>query len=342
MPTAAAVTAAPRVAVGTSSSHESLDDLPPRIYAAAELLRLDVEAVRLISQLSTSGIPAVLLKGPAIAHWLYEDTSERSYGDIDLLVSPDHVEEAGQVLASGGYSRRVDEPGVDLADDRATYAFSWRSADFLVEIHQTLVGIKAPPADAWAQLSQSPSEISLAGGRVQALNEPARALHLALHAAQHGSEVEKSLDDLRRGLDRLDIETWRGAQELAARLDAQEAFTSGLDLLEQGRTTLLTLGMQHTPSLDVALHAKGARPSARALEWFRRIPRGRRVGWVARKIVPPAGFMRVWHPLARRGSFGLVAAYLWRPFWLAKELVLGIIERRRVRATLEEERERRS
>jgi hypothetical protein len=34
--------------------------------------------------------------------------------------------------------------------------------------------------------------------------------------------------------------------------------------------------------------------------------------------------MRVWQPLARRGWWGLVVAYLWRPLWLAAKLPRGL------------------
>ena len=45
---------------------------------------------------------------------------------------------------------------------------------------------------------------------------------------------------------------------------------------------------------------------------------------VLSELAAPADFMRLWHPLARRGPVGLAAAYLYRPFWLAVKLPVGV------------------
>ena len=278
----------------------------------------------------------ILLKGPAIAQWLYS-AGVRPYGDIDLLLPSTELENAGQLLKSRGYERRIDLPVEDRIDvDRPSYAFSWRHREgFLVELHRTLVGIRVPPREAWPILSRNPDRLVVGGASLSVLRLPARAMHLALHAAQHGPDVEKPLEDLRRGLTKEGIEVWREAHQIAIGLDAEEAFTSGLAVTPEGEEMLGQLGLSRAPSLDVELHATHARSSARSLEWFRRLPSGDKAKWVARKIVPTPQFMRLWHPLARRNAAGLVLAYLWRPVWLAKELALGLRDRRRVRLQIE-------
>ena len=275
---------------------------------------------------------AIVLKGPAIAQWLYE-TAEREYGDVDLLVDPGRLRDVARILRSEGYRRRVDlEPEPVSRVDRATYAFSWHRPDgVLVEVHQTLVGVNAHPRVAWDVLSRTRVELDLAGRRVSILGTAARAMHLALHAAQHGSTVEKPLEDLRRGLAKERLDVWHNAYELAVELEAVEAFTNGLALVREGEEMLGRLGVVNEPSLDVALHSAHSRSSARAIEWFRRLPPRDRFLWLAHKIVPTPRFMRLWHPLARWNWAGLVLAYLWRPIWVAKELVLGLVDRERVR-----------
>ena len=240
------------------------------------------------------------------------------------------------MLKEHGYERRVDGvvPPSDVLD-RPTYAFSWRHPDgFLVEIHQTLVGVRVPPATAWSILSRDLHHITVAKEAIPAFSVPARTLHLALHAAQHGLGVAKSLEDLRRGLAKEDIEVWRSAHRLAFELDAEDAFTNGLALIPAGKAALKELAPDAEPSLDVELHAAHARSSARSLEWFRYLSSGDRLRWLARKVAPSPAFMRLWHPLARVGRGGMALAYLWRPFWLLKELGLGLKERRRVQREL--------
>lgn len=84
-----------------------------RGYAVADGARLKAfrrltleRALADISQLLTSrGARPLLLKGSAFARWLYEDPSERPYGDIDLLVAPDRFETAARGLSDLGYEQ---------------------------------------------------------------------------------------------------------------------------------------------------------------------------------------------------------------------------------------------
>jgi hypothetical protein len=46
-----------------------------------------------------------------------------------------------------------------------------------------------------------------------------------------------------------------------------------------------------------------------------------RARYVASRAFPSPAAMRAWSPLARRGRFGLAAAYVWRVPWLATRLV---------------------
>ena len=55
---------------------------------------------------ATEPVPALLLKGPAFARWLYDDSRERSYRDIDLLVAPERIAAAGAALSELGFERR--------------------------------------------------------------------------------------------------------------------------------------------------------------------------------------------------------------------------------------------
>lgn len=293
------------------------------IREAVGRLLLDSETARLVAVLDERGIPAILLKGPAISQWLYAP-GDRAYVDIDLLIPPALVERAGETLRTIGYSRRIDVAATDLSHDRATYAFGWRHPrGILVEIHQTLVGVSARPEHAWYLLSQSPTTVSVAGRDVPALGIPARLLHLALHAAQNGRGGRKSLEDLRRGIELVEVTRWMEASRLAEELAATAAFSTGLYLLPEGERLAKQLGIAPSKSVAVELHAAGSRSSARSLEWFRHLSRRQKAAWLWGKLFPPPTFMRLWNPLARRSQLGLVIAYLWRPFWILKEAVLG-------------------
>lgn len=190
---------------------------------------VDAATAQAVSALAAADIPVVLLKGPAIALWLYTAEDPRWNGDCDLLLRGFDLDPAGVVLARLGYERRPnppDDPG--LLHDVHSIVWTRAHDDAAVELHWTLVGLEAEPKEVWAALSENTESIVVAGAQMRCLSEPARALHLALHLAQHGRESHKPSEDLRRGIDRLDMAVWRAARELSAALGGDSAFAAGL------------------------------------------------------------------------------------------------------------------
>ncbi len=63
--------------------------------------------------LGARGIPLLPLKGVLAQCWLYDDPAERILTDVDVLVRPEHFEEAVTGLCEGGFSspRRVSMQG---------------------------------------------------------------------------------------------------------------------------------------------------------------------------------------------------------------------------------------
>jgi hypothetical protein len=294
-------------------------------------LQLDAVTAEVVTALRATGIESVLLRGPAIARWLYEDANARSYVDVDLLVPPGDIEHAEQVLGGLGFSDYTVE-GV-LAHDRPTYAHTWLRRDgAAVDLHYALLGVRLEPARIWDVLAAETEMIAVLGTEVRVASPPGRALVVALHAAHHGVGVGQPLDDLARALELLPAGLWEKASSLAARLDAQVAFATGLRLLEPGREVAHTLGLPPTSSTETTLRASTPPPMALGFEWLA-TTRGLRgkAGLVARKIVPAPRFMRAWSPLARRSSAGLAAAYGWRLLWLARHAGPGFLAWRRAR-----------
>ena len=69
-------------------------------------LELTAELVRLIKLFEQDGIAVMALKGPALALQVYGDLGLRHAGDLDLLVHPDYVKLADQLLHQCGYERQ--------------------------------------------------------------------------------------------------------------------------------------------------------------------------------------------------------------------------------------------
>jgi hypothetical protein len=174
--------------------------------------------------------------------------------------------------------------------------------------------------------------MEIGGAVVEVLSEPARALHVALHAALPGQNTEKTLLDLSRALERLPRATWEAAAELAGRLGAEGAFETGLRLVPPGADLAATLGLAPDGSVEAVLLARSAPYSAWTVNRLSQA-RGLRAKLriIVPRLFPKPDFMRVWYPVARRGRAGLALAYLKRFAWLfvAAPRAVGVWRRAR-------------
>jgi len=282
------------------------------LLAAGATLAGDALAAEVHTALASVGIRAILLKGSSIISWLYGEGSERYSEDVDLLVSPDRLEEAGGVLRRLGFTA-FEPPRAD----RHAQAWLREPARLSVDLHWTLAGLGVSPREAWKALSQETEWLSVGQGRVETLSPKARALHLALHASQQGIEAEKSLADLARALERLSFELWEGAAALAERLGATPAFAAGLRLDPKGQVVADRLGLPRWKSSELILREQTAPDMTLALNRALETPGVRaKAGYLLRRAFPPPEEMRARDLLAKRGAVGLAAAYARRAWWL--------------------------
>jgi hypothetical protein len=285
---------------------------------AARTLVLDAAAGELASDLQRAELRSILLKGPTLARWLYDDDALRSYVDVDLLVPHDEVDAASKVLSASGFTLSLEE--VSLPHGRRPHAETWvRASDgIMVDLHSTLPGLGVAPDAVWTVLAGDTGRMVVGGSEVEVLREPARALLVALHAAHHGVKDAQALDDLSRALDKVPEPTWREAAALAEQLDAVPALAAGLRLSPEGSRLAADLGLPVEASVETILRASSAPELALSLDWLMRAPGLRaRARLIARKFAPPPCVMRARSRLARRGRVGFAAAYLVHPFGLA-------------------------
>jgi hypothetical protein len=289
-----------------------------RLLSAARTLALDVVAGELARSFERAGIRCILLKGPAMARWLYDDESYRAYVDIDFLVPRTDLGAATKLLSQAGFELSLLESA--LPHGRRPHAGTWiRPGDGAnVDLHDTLPGIGVSPGEVWGALEQDTERLVVGRAELDVLAEPARALLVVLHAAHHGVKDEQALTDLSHALVRLSESTWREASALASRLDAVPAFVSGLNLAPDGSLLAAALELPDASTVETRLRASSAPELALSFDWLVRAPSFRvRTRLVWRRLAPPAGVMKARSSLARRGSVGLVAAYVLNPVRLA-------------------------
>lgn len=295
------------------------------LWWAQHGIRIDRVSIEVHDALAAAGIPSILLKGPAIATWLYGEDDLRTYGDSDFLVRYGDWDRAGEVLAALGFAPQwsaMAHPNLGYYD---SFAFKRGPLD-TVDLHATLSGLRADFDSVWRVLAAAPDTQRVLYADLPVLALPARTMHLALHAAQHYGHEGYPMLDLERGLRLLPTELWRQAMDVAASLDGMEAFGSGLRLLPAGRGMAQRIGTPEGVSIQTQLRERSV-PLAQGLYNFART-RGLQAKLVLLRaeLFPRPSFMRWWSPLARRGRRGLIAAYAWRPLWLLARLPAAVRE----------------
>lgn len=312
---------------------EGREPLSQQMVTAARCLQIDAAAAECISALNAGGIRTILLKGPVTAHWLYSDGTPRLYDDVDLLVAGSRWEDARALLVRLGYrdlfegmtaNELAPEHARRLGGNRRGRRPAEIPSDVYLDLHWSFSGIGAPDRDFWSAMVTRTERLALSGVEVEVPGEPARALLLALHVADHGHNFRRPLRDLERALDQVDDRVWREAHQLAVRLEAVPRFVAGLKIHPEGRELIERLGLEGQVDVASVLRLMDS-GVASGLERLRvtagLAPKAR---LLARELVPTPGAMRLWAPVARRGRLGLLLAYAYRPAWLLTKLPAGL------------------
>jgi hypothetical protein len=129
------------------------------------------------------GIPAVLLKGAALALRYYRNLGMRSMADIDLLVHPADVRRAAALLAELGWTQ-TGGAGADLipAGMRVLHAWPFEAAPLhSLDLHWTL-NVRSPEVDEmyWAATGTFETD-SMA---IRTLSPADQVFHICTHAVQ--------------------------------------------------------------------------------------------------------------------------------------------------------------
>ncbi len=151
------------------------------ISAAAAALLRDHEIVRVLDVLSRHGISVLILKGAALAQWLYERPDLRECSDVDLLFRDRAEAERASVLLSGlGYE--LDYLPGDMSYEMPCRRRMAGRASFDLDLHWRLVN-----APAFSELMPFEELISRAislprlGPWAQGLGPVDALLHACLH-----------------------------------------------------------------------------------------------------------------------------------------------------------------
>src|SRR5262249_13735929 len=219
-----------------SSGSESL-------LLAAASFRVDGVTAEATRAPEASSIPSIPLKGPAIATWLYPRGENRFYVDTDLLVRRGDWRRAMAVLGSLGFADDLGPLAHPRMESAAGHPWSRAADGAAVDLHCSLYGVEAAPEAVWEAFAADAVSGRVGGAAVAMPSHPARLLHIALHAVQHGGGTyPQPMRDLALAVSRAPEDEWREAAALAGRLRAGPAFATGLRLLPEGAELAEAIG----------------------------------------------------------------------------------------------------
>jgi putative nucleotidyltransferase-like protein/transglutaminase superfamily protein len=284
----------------------------PNLGLAARTLALDLATGEVARGLDAAGIDCMILKGPAMVHRLYQDAPGcRNYGDIDLLVAPQHFDDAGRVLASLGFEDQL--AGIRPSEAARLQERLWLrdgAAYIAVDLHRGFHNV----ADwsAWWDLLSSHREVLVVEGEPLAIPDRVGcALIAGLHASI-ATSLGKEVEDLRRALGLFDDEVWRQAADLARSVGAGGAFAAALCRQTSGAQLAARLGLTVTEPV-LWFRATSLKRGTGSLSLILKpgtcAVRAKRLRDVA---LPSRAILAGSHPIANRGSGGLALAHLGR------------------------------
>jgi hypothetical protein len=178
-------------------------------------LRVEKKLLALDDVFREAELSYAVLKGPSIAHTMYEEPCLRPFGDLDLLVRSRDYERACALLERTGHTRRRPEPREHFEVRFGKGSLHKHPDDGIeVDLHRTLV---LGPFGLWMEperLLDRAVPFSLGGRQLLRLDDAGMFVNVAVHAAL-GWEVPRlsPLRDMaelaRRGeIDERVLEDW--------------------------------------------------------------------------------------------------------------------------------------
>jgi Uncharacterised nucleotidyltransferase len=195
------------------------------------------ELVRITKSVVVAGFEAIALKGVSLSALAYGNFTMRNPGDIDLLVSPDHVFAVESILTGLGYKRL--EPRAKLTPKRLkhylryykhfTYFSETKAAP--LELHWRLFHNIPLLKEAETRLPAT-MPVKVGSGVVSTLSRDELFLYLVAHGGVHGWPILKWLADIGALLSAMTAEDLHGVARVAAERGLMAELRAALILVD--------------------------------------------------------------------------------------------------------------
>ncbi|KUK65715.1 MAG: hypothetical protein XD84_0332 [Desulfotomaculum sp. 46_80] len=175
---------------------------------AVRALTMTGETVRISKYLKNNGIHAVVLKGAPLSLYLYSDITIRPSRDIDILVAPDELIKAQELLESEGYYPILPECNMTSRQLQIYFMFThsyhfgyWHSEkNIYLELHWRLGHALPMPKES------NIKRIEMSGSLMPVLSDEELLLYLISHGASHAWCRLRWLVDIVKFIQQKDID----------------------------------------------------------------------------------------------------------------------------------------
>ena len=236
--------------------YKTLSNLPGTVHSSSRLLSklesayqtiarrnmlLSAELLRIVRLFESSGITCLPFKGPTLALRAYGDITLRQYGDLDLLVPPEQISEAAEILSAHGYrsfgslTLLNDPVWLEAAKDMV---FQHQKSGVVVELHWKLFHRTFADARTQARLWTQPDQLTLQRHTLPVLPDETLLTYLCIHGARHLWERLEWIVDIDRLIRNRPID-WAAVDIQAETFRARKMLYLALSLSHRFFTTPL-------------------------------------------------------------------------------------------------------
>jgi hypothetical protein len=204
-----------------------------------QVLAKTAELVRIVKRFEQNNIPVLPLKGPVLALQVYDDLGSRHVGDLDIMVPPDRVKEAENLLVQQGYKRT--HPDFHLTQKqyavyvRNNHHFGYFCKDrrIRVELHWRFGSNRYLFPLRFDDLWRNRQTVRLGGADMASLSLEHTILFLCTHGAVHAWFRLFWLNDIARIMIKNDSMDWNMLMQDAIRLGIGRMVAEGTILANQ-------------------------------------------------------------------------------------------------------------
>lgn len=197
-------------------------------------MRLTSKMIEVVQLFKENGISVLPYKGPLLALQAYKNISLRKFGDLDILIKPDQLKQAVNLLTANNFTPVTDQYWLDNIKycliKKKDIGFLSNDESVYLELHWKLAKSYFDIPIKSEYLWQKSETITLAGSEIKTLSYNHLLIYLCLHGTKHAWERLSWISDINELVHSKKTVNWLRLLEEAKSLGCENVLTLGLFL----------------------------------------------------------------------------------------------------------------